>query len=298
MKYLIITFTSILLSTSIVWAQVGYIDTLNGPPSAFELIHNGDKLKVSPFKQLYPGDQIRIRKKTNKLFADKENYLTLAFANSQFVTLRYVDTQDSPYRVGKHRNTISILNNIFNLTSQWVSALYLDHVQTLSIQTKGQDNEIATLSMPILTGHEAKLLAGKRQLHLAWQGGKPPYQVSLYRTDQRVPLWVKNALTATTAILEKRDISVGGYQIIVTDAQGKQVIGEFTAVADTTILTAAEIRLLEQSQLSAATKKTLQASWLAHQAGWYWEAYQQVSEIKDYYPAVLVKTGLAAGLYP
>ena len=143
------------------------------------------------------------------------------------------------------------------------------------------------------------MIAGERTLHLAWYGGKLPYQVQVSQIERKKVWWDEKDIDKTEITLKKQIITAGRYQVMVTDAHGKTVIGEFTAITDTlSLFQHPDAQAIEQSKLSVLSKKILLAAWLATQGTWYFEAYQRIASITGYYPAQLVKQGLERGKHP
>jgi len=279
------------------YANAVYIYDLNGPPSAFLIKREGQKLhKIGPLKPLQVGDKITVRKPTHDFehLPNKDNFITLALDDGRLKTLTYADTQEKPYSVPTTVvDSPNLVDGIMNSFSISFNRLWKNHIQAIQLYTQDGNDKIIPLSMRLFKGNNAKLLAGNRALHLAWYDGKPPYQVRISSMADQTVIW--NQKTQTTEIhFEKQQIAVGRYQVVVTDSQGAKVTGEFTAVTEALPLSPE----IEQSRLPELSKKTLQAAWLAKEGGWHFEAYQQVTKITGYYPAQLVKLGLERGKRP
>ncbi len=96
LKHIIATLI-LLISTGV---NAAYIDTINGPQSAFHIERDGKKLKkIAPFQPLKSGDKITVRKPTHEFeqIRDKENSISLALDEGKFKTLKYAETQEKPY---------------------------------------------------------------------------------------------------------------------------------------------------------------------------------------------------------
>ncbi|RKZ77473.1 MAG: hypothetical protein DRR19_27930 [Candidatus Parabeggiatoa sp. nov. 1] len=295
----VIASVALLISTG---ANAAYIDTLNGPPSAFRIEREAQKLKkIAPFMPLQVGDKITVRKSTHKVehIHDKENAITLVLDDGTLKTLKYADTQKQPYPVTATEPP-NVVTGVMNTFYVWFNRLWRTDIQTGELITRdGEPRTIKRFIMRLFKGNNAKLIAGERALHLAWYGGKPRYQVQVSQIGTEHVLWDQKEIATAEITLNKQLITAGHYQVVVTDARGKTVIGEFTAVTDTPpLFQYPEAQAIEQSNLTALSKKTLQAAWLAKQGGWYFEGYQRVASITGYYPARLVKQGLERGKRP
>jgi len=302
----LITFLLSLLVISIE-ANAVHIHSLNGPPSAFRIERDGQKLnKIAPLKPLQASDQITVRKPSHDFdhLKIKENFITLLLDDGTLKTLKYADTQEKPYTVAVPTDHPSVLSGIMNSISAWFNRLWKNDIQSVEFHIQDiQDNSTRTisLSMRLFKGNNAKLIADNRELHLAWYGGTPPYQVQVSQIETGKILWDKKHIETPEIHLEKQPIIPERYQVIVTDAKNQQVTGEFTAVAnELNLLQHPDAQAIKQSDLPTTSKKTLLAAWLAKQekGAWGFEAYQWVAKITGYYPAQLVKQGIERGKKP
>ena len=295
LKY-IIAYLVLLISTGV---NAAYIETLNGPPSAFHIERQAKKIKnIAPFMPLQVGDKITIRKPTHKFeqFRDKENFITLALDDGNFKTLKYADTQKQTYTIIASYSP-NMVTNIMNNLYRWFNRLWKNDIQTAQFQIQGNEAATHPMFMRLFKRNNAKLIAGERTLHLAWYGGKPPYRVQVSKGT--TTLWNEKNISNIEITLKQQFITAGTYQVVVSDAQGKKVIGKFTAVSDAqSLFQHPEAQAIKQSNFSALSKQTLLAAWLAKQGGWYFEAYQRIASITEYYPARLVKQGLERGKRP
>ncbi len=301
LKYVVPSLAILLISTGV---NAAYIETLNGPPSAFRIERDTKKIKkIAPFMPLQVGDQITIRKPTHDFdhLSNKENAITLTLDDGTSKPLKYADTQEKPYTVTA-TDSHNVVTGVMNTFYVWFNRLWKNDIQTskpLVIQD-GEARTFPPLSMRLFKGNNAKLIASDRELHLAWYGGKPPYQVQVSQIGAKTALWNEKNIAKSEITLKKQRITAGSYQVVISDARGGDpVIGEFTALTNTPpLFQDSETQAIEQSHLPALSKKTLQAAWLAKQGGWYFEAYQRIAKITGYYPARLLKQGLERGKRP
>ena len=298
LKY-VITSLVLLISTGV---NAAYIETLNGPPSAFRIESEAKKLKkIAPFMPLQVGDKITVRKPTHKIehIRDKENSITLALDDGTSKILKYANTQKQPYTV-MATDSANVVTGVMNTFYAWFNRLWKNDIQTQPlIVLDGKAPTIRRFIMRLFKGNNAKLIAGDRELHLAWYGGKSPYQIKVSQIGAEKILWDEKNIDKAEITLKKQRITAGRYQVVVSDARGKTQIGKFTAVTDTPLLFQhAEAQAIEQSNLPHLSKKTLLAAWLAKKGGWYFEAYQRIVKITGYYPAQLLKQGLEQGKRP
>jgi len=215
--------------------------------------------------------------------------------DGKFKTLKYADTQEKPYIVTAATHSPNLVNGVMNTVSVWFNRLWKNDIQTQPLHVLDGDAGTPPMSMYVFKGKNAKLIAGVRELHLAWYGGKSPYQIQVFQIGAKKRLWDEKESATIEITFKKQQFTAGRYQVVVTDTQGKDVVAEFTAVTDAPSQDSKEAQAIEQSNLPAQSKKTLLAVLLAKQEGWYFEAYQRVASITGYYPAQLVKQGLERG---
>ena len=287
-----ITLGLMLLLTMPVWATVGYIDTINGPPNAFSLTDsNGNNKLLAPGTPLEKGDRITIGKPNQK------NSITLIL-NGKTKTIKF--TSYKHYIVsGYNRKPDSWTESFLKKSANWLRSVWIydsnDKAATITRSTKSYQHPL--LRMPLLKN--AKLLAGKRKLYLGWYGGKPPFKVQLLNKNGK-KITSYNTIKQNIHFLKRRFRAGQRYQILITDAKQNQVRGKFKVVAQS-ILSYPQAKKIKHSRLlKRQFKKTLLATWLAslNNGEWMLEAYQQVAEIHHYYPAELVKKGLILGSRP
>lgn len=279
-------------------ADVGYINTLNGPQSAFSLTRNGKRMLAAPQTPLKKDDKICVRKPTNEMFPNRTNSIELALGNNQFITLKGEPQGEKCFTVEGSDSSNTLLNNIMDITSKWLGKLWGESVQELmTALSKGAEDETIPLTIPLLQDGNAKLLAGKQALHLVWKGGNLPYQVQLYRNGTEVwwagnikdakPLrerYIENVVTATINLTNP--LATGRYQLKIDGVEAY-----FTVVANSPLLSSQEAQAIPKSNLPLRNQQTLLAAWLVQkgQDEWNFEAYQRVAKIiEEYYPAFLV----------
>ena len=96
----------------------------------------------------------------------------------------------------------------------------------------------------------------------------------------------------------KRQLKAGHYRVVVNDADGQKIEGQFQVVDNLPLRLKQTEQEMKASTLSEQTQKTLFAAWLAQQdqGAWQFEAYQRIAKIaKVYQPALLVRKELEKG---
>jgi hypothetical protein len=118
--------------------------------------------------------------------------------------------------------------------------------------------------MPLLAKSENRLIAGKRALHLAWQGGMAPYWVRVYHGETEKPCLSKSGISSRRIQFEERILSAGHYRVIVSDDKGRIVEETFQVVEGSyPSLPKQNAQDMNASTMPKWIKKTLYAAWLA-----------------------------------
>jgi hypothetical protein len=266
--------------------RAAMIEEINGSLNLFEVKRGKEKLSVFPLMVLRSGDELSVLKPEDTLLKkNQQTYIRLTFGGNQSEKVIY---KKLPYLVKKRDTTPSIVENIAINTKTWFRSLYEHFYNTVETHTKGG---IEVFLIPLLTEHEIQLLvAGKRVLHFAWQGGVGPYQVGVYQ--ENLDKIVSHKKSDSKQVSFEGSWLPGYYQVIIHyhDEDSKKTIhGQFQVV------TRSHPKLSGQDALNT----TLQAAWLAQQENGVWrlEAYQQVFDFAEekYQPALVLKKGLEAG---
>jgi len=285
----LVTLSSFTFSTTATAGLVNraaVVETVNGlPTSVFYILRGEKKLEVFPTRVLQEGDKLWITEPKNNAFQEKRNYVKLSFGGSQSETVTY---EHSPYLVKKRDTALSIPENVIAETETWFSSLFKHYLESVVVIVR---KDAASLSIPLLSKHQAKMVAGERMLHLAWQGRNAPYSVQVYQANTQKPFFEKMS-DSKQVQFEKRKLNVGCYRVVVSDANRQTIEGHFQVVESLPSTSKQVEQEIKASSLSEFAKRTLFAAWLIQQeqGAWQFEAYQQIAGIaKEYQPALLVR---------
>jgi len=285
----LVTFAFSTTATAELVKRAALVETVNGlPQSVFYVLRGESKLEVFPTRVLQDGDWLCVCQANNDFLKEKQNYVKLSFGGSQTETVTY---DNSPYLVKKRDTAPSIPENVIAETETWFSSLFKHYLESVAAVVRKE--EASSLSMPLLTKHQAKMVAGKRRLHLAWQGGSAPYWVQVYQG--KAAFLVKRSY-AKRVQFDKRQLKAGHYRVVVHDADGQKIEGQFQVVDSLPLRLKQVEQEMKASTLSEQPQKTLFAAWLAQQGAWQFETYQRIAKIaKVYQPALLVRKELEKG---
>jgi len=291
-----------------VWGKgiVAYIDAVNGQKWDFSI--NGYKKGIYSGRPLKEGDVIRVDKQGSSITLNLNGTIKPITHGSYTVKL-------IP-RAG--------LGGFFNQFTNWVSGLFLNDYRRKIAGTKGGNSQCESskpFSIPILNNGNAKLLEGKRQLHIGWSGGPSRYRVQVYQvlngTDKEVKELYEPNIQIGSGNCQKLEIPEvrlktwtfekgKRYKIKITNEAGKKKIGTFTVVSDSqdprqgakvVIPVSAESSDTKEVEVTLLPSFLLQAGWLAQHGNgeWMLEAYQTVVASQKNHSAQLVKLALSLG---
>jgi hypothetical protein len=124
-----------------------------------------------------------------------------------------------------------------------------------------KDGDVNPIAVPILVPG-ARVIAGQRDLPLAWRGGCPPFVVRVL--SGKDSLIHRESIEGWQLRLDDVPMSVGQYSIAITDAAGRRFTADLSAVARGPDLP--PDLLMDTSSLGVIA----QAAWLAGQDGGRW----------------------------
>ncbi len=290
-----------LLSLSALAQEVGWINQFDGQTENYLLKREGKTLPVDLLKLLEVGDQISVN--------DRQHSIELNLqGGNQTVKVTY---ENSPFLIQANHQVPVELSELWKWTTElfgeWHQLLIQKEQLEQEAKTRGEDSKgpimplLANLK-PDETLQSARLVAGKRSLYLQWQGGTPPYRITIKkRLNELLTLTTEKTIVQTEAITFEAN---SPYRVEIIDAKNKEFIGGFRAVNPESLPTPEALLI---NKLPEIVYQTLQAVWLttqkeANQEGkpeeskWIFEAYQQVAALANQYlPAQLLQQALAQG---
>jgi hypothetical protein len=134
----------------------------------------------------------------------------------------------------------------------------------------GKDGAVVKpIEVPILAGG-ANIVAGERDLPLAWRGGCPPFVVKVLSGDDS--LVYRESIAGWQVRLDDVRLTAGSYVVVVADADGRPFKADLVAVKDGPVLPP------DLASDSSNLGVTAQAAWLARQdAGrWRLESFERL----------------------
>jgi hypothetical protein len=263
--------------------DAGWIDHFEGQPENYLIKRGKQKIPVRLFTVLQVGDEISITK--------KQHTITLTLRGGTHTV--QVTSENSPFQINDANQVPERLSNLWTWTRQYLSE-WQKFTQSVISHDNHQISEPPRKPMvPLLANVKspAHLVAGKRPLYLQWAGGQSPYRVMVLKRRNRL---LSNTSMRSQFKTEPIDFKANkSYRVMVIDANGESSMAGFRVVTPTRKPVFPTI--LKEAKLPENFRQTLQATWLAMQENgkWIFEAYQQMAQLTDYYPAQLLKRALA-----
>ncbi len=133
----------------------------------------------------------------------------------------------------------------------------------------GAGKTVAPIDVPILAGG-ARIVAGKRDVPLAWRGGCEPFAVSVRSNGGIVVL--RESIAVRQVRLDNVPLSVGRYTVAIRDATGAQFEATLEAVSQGPTVPA------ELAEDITVLGVIAQAVWIADQVGgrWRMESFERL----------------------
>ncbi len=141
-----------------------WVSNFEGSADGYDVIRNNETIALEQLMLLEPGDMILIKKPGGGVLVIDEH--------NEHHKLTFDDT---PYVVPESASPPRLLGNVRNWVASWWSTRGNQNTSSMSAVSRGGFE-------PTIIGAEdgdKLLLSGTRNLHLAWNGGIPPFDVTL-----------------------------------------------------------------------------------------------------------------------
>jgi hypothetical protein len=150
----------------------------------------------------------------------------------------------------------------------------------------GRTNEPIPFRIPVLAADRSILAAGTRAIFVSWQGGVPPFTVTLSTAETGVVIAKTTGVNACAGRLPSVSLTPGHYRLAVTDANNvaEQEESLFSVVGDAP----ATPRELREADIPEEARQLYTATWMTVLDGgeWAFEAQQRVAAMDCHSAAV------------
>jgi hypothetical protein len=210
-------------------------------------VHNGYRLAVARYDEVFSGDRI--------LISRPDQRVTLVYYNESGRTP--LSSADSPYNV--HAARPDWVRAAENFVDTIRNGLSRSKEKYTALSTRGP---ISGFKPNCLEAGTARIGDGVRILGFAWHDSVPPYAVTVYDPGSKALLSETNVMHSEFAkVSEPVSLSLGTYRVLLSDGSGKTIERRFE------VISARDIPVppadLLDSTGSAGGKAILRADWLA-----------------------------------
>jgi len=269
--------------------SAAWIDGLEGSVGDFKLSRNGQLVAVKIFLMLEEGDCIDVVHSGSTLWIASDN---------PSIPRKAVSYENPPYclkseDIGRARGLGS------NLVA-WIGGWLTDRVTTQAravVSTVARGEEMQYISLPLASLGGLKMVAGRRPMYLAWEGGCPPYSVRVVTEDGHGVLMHQQGIQESRFTSAPMFFRPGRYRIEIGDKD--ENVKQALEVVESGAMPSPPSEL-QATKGSDDMQALLKAAALAsHGSGWAFEAYQIASELGDHYqPARVLRESIEQGDMP
>jgi hypothetical protein len=255
--------------------DIGYIERIVGDLKDIRIDRQGQSLQPAILLPLRADDRV-ILKAGSELYLQLGNRRVLiADTNSPY---RVPAVDAPPAFLTRLRSTLVSLGT--KLTSQYVRSSV-----PISTSSRGHDGP---LSMPVVEDQGSRLGSHRTAVHLAWDGGTPPFAVAIVSARGETFAGQTDVQTRRLGLpLPPRPIPEGPARIVVEDGAGARMIKVIQVVPLQSLP-----ERPERNELPPNLYAVLAADQLiqANRRYWTFEAYQDLAALADSYePARLLR---------
>lgn len=281
----------LLLVLSATVGAATWIEDFDGQPEAYRLERNGQAMPVEIYQELQVGDRLVVTEQNHTLWVRHDDGSRTA-----------ITSERSPYPVQQQAATPGIVSNLISWAGSWLNTRWGEGRLRPVVSTVSRGGEIKPITVPLVLEEPAHLVAGDRPLHLAWEGGYPPFRLRLVMQARNSVVLDKQGIDLEGVNTwhyrsEPVPLAVGRYRLEIGDGKRRETVDiEVVPSSALPVPPAA----LEGSGEENNVEQTVYAWWLAAQnEAWMLEAYQRAAELADSHaPARILKHSLATGDRP
>lgn len=290
----------LLTSTAVIYAEslvVGNIEDLACPSKYYALnetfpvkilmdLHTGDKLTLTENKSLSSACREKITSETRVLSVNLNGKSNQAIKYSEL-----------PYTVPAGSTITTTSDNLLSQLSSWFTEQNDEQLKQqkrlvgLTSKTGGDEKP----RIAVLGGDQQRLVAGERELFVAWQFGTPPFTVKI--NDNREERTLFNSKLEQLQFQQRLKLVPGTYSLSIEDVHQQAVKYTFTVVPELPSIVLSQ-ELSNSIANDELTRLIAQALCLATQDKgiWRFEVIQQITpHVEKYAPARILREALLQG---
>lgn len=255
-------------------AVEGYVDEVRGtaePGKAFVIIRYGKKLAGTTDMRLQRGDIVELQ--------DDKAVVTIRYSTGKTVSLRKGAKSETSFAIVDDREQ-PLSKRVITWIQQHFTSGSAQQVPAASKGLKCANTATdfpEKFDIPVMTPSELFLSSKERSLYFPWQGGLPPYSVTLVKTDGGEVVAGKKVERSCEVLLDKMLLQPGTYEVKIVDSLRAEVAGgPIVVVAPGKVPPVPEE--LKAEELPEDLRALYYAIWLGSQENGRWrlEALQQL----------------------
>lgn len=249
-----------------------WIEDFNGSSASYQLKRAGKLVPIQIYLNLQRGDRLDVKGADKKIRLKSDDGQTIE-----------VSQRESPYIVEVSHEAPNVADNLLQWIGAWITARLDDGTGRRTVSAVSRE-KILPITIPLVSTEDSYLIGGRRTLHLAWQGGYPPFRIRITHAGA-AGFSFDRAGIRPEGVMEwnwetpKLDLSPGRYHLSITDdkrkaSAGVQIVDESEAPEAVSL----------KGQITDEVRETLRAVCLAADPGWRLEAFQKLSLLGPQHP--------------
>lgn len=185
-----------------------WVSNFEGSADDYRVVRNKETITIEQLMLLLPGDVVIIDRPDGRIM--------LVDDNSEY---RNLTRSDTPFVVPESKTPPQLLVNVRSWLSSWWSTRGNQNTSSMAAVSRGGFE-------PVIAAPASKnnfLLAGARTLHVAWQGGIEPFEITLFSKTGEILAQEAN-LPGNLAILPEVFLHNGQYRLKVAAGDSENSI--------------------------------------------------------------------------
>jgi hypothetical protein len=266
---------------------IGIVEVFDGPSTDYGLRRNNAELGLHICDEIQPGDKI--------VFRRKDGRVRIRMISGEVRTITSL-AQEEPITAPKgEAASISgnLLVNLREMLTPWHDFVEFN----FSVRGAGRSQPVGELlDLPLVPVTGAAIDAGAPSFALVWNGGSPPFTVSVHASGNQDA--VLNAAGIEARALQERPLTIteGIYTLRLSDSAGRRIERQLTVVPPKDLPRPPPDAGF--AGIPPAWQVTARAGWLAQQDNgrWLLQAYLDTLPVAaDFEPARILADLLATG---
>lgn len=269
-----------------------WVDEIDKPPEAYKLTKNDKtQIPVSIFKNLENGDCIEV------IGSDAKLWIASDSSPRQMLSHDGVSNKCIKEKDTSHNSAVIVFSNVVEWSGHWLTNRISSPTARSVVSAVARGDEPKGIAIPLANQGGLRMVAGKRPLYLAWQGGKQPFSVHLIKDDGQRIVFEQRNIKDRQVKIDPLSLGEGNYRIEIGDSV--EMIAKNLRIVSSAEKPSPKFEahgnkgLEDRAVLVEAVRLASQGN------GWAFEAYQAATELAPrYQPAQILQDSLEQGDMP